>query len=332
MECLGSLYGERHALSYALDRLEVYPYLFDNTLVSSCRISYDKYLVAYPELAALEDKLGYTYLTEEVGAFAQIYLHPCSRRAVDTCPLAQTLPEIVAVPETAIEHSGKFRIPHGNLIFRKRALYISIYSVVVSLHNVFYIFGSASPALYLEHPHAGIYHLVQEMNGFKVFGRHYILVVYLQFYIRRRISDRIAPTAYLIAAASVCRAIFLVQAQITLPRDSHTQRSVAKHLYLHQIATASAYLLLFDSSVDMIYLVEVQFACKYHHIGKLGIKLQCLYVRNIELCRQMNLHVAFYGIHHSRHIGGNYSRYACLFDCIDDITHQFRIVVVDDGV
>ena len=38
---LGSLYGERYPLAYALDRLEVYPYLFDNTLVSSCRISHE---------------------------------------------------------------------------------------------------------------------------------------------------------------------------------------------------------------------------------------------------------------------------------------------------
>ena len=106
------------------------------------------------------------------------------------------------------------------------------------------------------------------MNGLQVFRRHDVLVIHFQFNVTFLILYRIRTTAYLHASSAIGRSIQLVQAQITLSGNGHTQSSVAEHFDTHQLTHRTLDLLLLNSIVNLTYLFQVQFTRQYHHIGK----------------------------------------------------------------
>ena len=103
-------------------------------------------------------------------------------------PFSQFLPLVIPVPETAVEHPAEAFIPVGYLRFDDAAVRIfsvlpCFHSFAITAHNGIDIFRSAGTAFDLQHPHACIQHLIEEMNGLQVFGAHDILVVHIQLQI-----------------------------------------------------------------------------------------------------------------------------------------------------
>ena len=107
---------------------------------------------------------------------------------------------------------------------------------------------------------------------------------------------------------------------------------MAEHLYAHQLALGAAHLLLLDLAVDLCHLVHVELACQHHDIGKLCIKLQGLYVADVELCGEMHLHAHLSAVGHHRHVAGNDRRHLGLMGGIDDLSHGLKVFAVDYGV
>ena len=165
-----------------------------------------------------------------------------------------------------------------------------------------YVFRSACPAFYLEHPHSCLHHPVHEAYGLQVFRAHYIFVVYFQLVASLVIRDGIRATAYLHALSAVGTPVGVVQAHVALAAYSHAQCPMAEHLYTHQLPARSAYVLLFYLAVYLCHLLHVQLACQHYHIGKLGIELQCLYVRDVQLSRQVYLHAPLTAVGHHGHV------------------------------
>ena len=170
------------------------------------------------------------------------------------------------------------------------------------------------------------------MNGFQVFGRHNVLVVYIQFHIRFLVAHRIRAAAYLHTGSPVGRMVHLVQRKIALARYRHAQSAVAEHLDTYPLTARSADILFTDMTVNFRHLLQIQFARQHHHIGKLGIETQSLHIRNIQLRGQMHLLSYLPGVAHHSHIGCNHRRDTCRFCRIHNGSHQGDIVIVDNGI
>ena len=65
-----------------------------------------------------------------------------------------------------------------------------------------------------------------------------------------------------------------MQAQRAFARYGHAERPVAEHLNPHQLAPRAADIFLHNGAVYGGYLVEIEFAGEYHHIGILGEKAE----------------------------------------------------------
>ena len=107
---------------------------------------------------------------------------------------------------------------------------------------------------------------------------------------------------------------------------------MAEHLYTYLLPARAADILLTDVAVDFGHLLQIQFACQHHHIGKLRIEAERLHVADVELCAEVYLLPYPAGITHHRHIGRNDCRDACRLCRIHDGAHQRDIPVVYDGI
>ena len=83
---------------------------------------------------------------------------------------------------------------------------------------------------------------------------------------------------------------------------------------------------------DVGYLVEVQFACQYYHVGKLGKEAQRLYIGDVQLCGEVYLYPDAAGIGHGGDVAGDDGRDTGRPSRVDDRPHIGNVVVVDDGV
>ena len=91
-------------------------------------------------------------------------------------------------------------------------------------------------------------------------------------------------------------------------------------------------MLFLNLTVDLFHLLDIQFACQHHHVGKLGIEFQCLDVGDVELGGKVNFNVLLAAIGHDSYVGGNHSSDVRLFSCIDNLSHRFQVFPVDDGI
>ena len=107
---------------------------------------------------------------------------------------------------------------------------------------------------------------------------------------------------------------------------------MAEHFYAHEVAARAGDVLLFNLLMNVGHLLHVEFARQYHHVGKLGVKLQGLDVANIELRGEVHLHSLLAAVVHHRHIRGDDGRDAGFCGGIDDAAHVGQVTVVDKGV
>ena len=123
-----------------------------------------------------------------------------------------------------------------------------------------------------------------------------------------------------------------MQTHVALAADGHAESAVAEHFDTYLIAAGATDMLLFNLTENLGHLVHIQLARQHHNIGKLGVELQGLDVRNVELGREVNLLTHLITIGHNSHIAGYYGRDASLFGGIDNLVHQGDILAVDNGV
>ena len=137
-----------------------------------------------------------------------------------------------------------------------------------------YILRSSGTPFDLEDTHASLYHLIHKMNSFQIFRRHDVFIVHLQFNITLFILHIVCTATYLHTSPPVSRSIHLMQTEITLARHCHTECPVAEHLNTDQFSIRTFNLFLLDSIINHPHLLQIQFTCQYHYIGKASIKFQ----------------------------------------------------------
>ena len=247
-------------------------------------------------------------------------------------PLAHELPLIVAIPETAVEHRCQAGIPLVFTLLGKRAVEHSLNGLLVSSNHGVDVFWTASATLNLKHTNARAHHAVDKANGLKILRRHNVLIINIELVAGLVISSGVRTAAHLYALATISRAVGRMQTHVALAAYGHAEGSVAEHFYTNLIAARAADMLLLNLTENLGYLVHIQLARQHHNIGKLGVELKCLDIRNVELGREVNLLTHLITIGHNGHIAGYYGRNASLFSCIDNLVHQGDILAVDDGV
>ena len=194
------------------------------------------------------------------------------------------------------------------------------------------VFRSASASFYLEHSHSGIHHDVHESDSLEVLRRHDILVVHVQLCASLEVGHFVASAAYLYALATVGTAVCIVQAQVALAADCHAERSVAEHFDADEVALRTANILCHNLFVDVAHLPHVEFACKDNDVSELGVELQRLDVRYVELSGEVYLLSHLAAVCHYRHVRCDDCRDLCLFSRVDNFAHCGEVLAVDDGV
>ena len=123
-----------------------------------------------------------------------------------------------------------------------------------------------------------------------------------------------------------------MQAHVALAADGHAEGTVTEHLDADLFPAWAANVLCLYFTIDLGYLVHIQLACQYYDIGKLGIELQGLDVRDVQLGGEMHLLSHLPAILHHSDIAGDNCRYAGLLGGIDNLMHQWDILTVNDGI
>ena len=121
-------------------------------------------------------------------------------------------------------------------------------------------------------------------------------------------------------------------AQVTLARDSHTQRSVSEHLHSQTLSARASHIPALQLLGDRGYLLKTQLSCQHNHIGPLGVELRRLNIGDIALGGDMHLHTHLATIHNGCHISCDNGIDALLYGTVDNLTHRLHLVVVKDGI
>ena len=249
-----------------------------------------------------------------------------------SAPFAEFLTKIVSVPESAVEDGYETGVPRVFLLFGKSSVDNAVDSLVVATDNGVDIFRTSGAAFNLQNSDASLHQFVHKADCLQVFRAHYVLVVNLEFNIALSVFYDISSTANLHARTSVCAAVHVVQTEIALARDCHAQCSVAEHLDANKLALRSADILFDNLIVNLANLLQVEFARKNNYIGKLCIELKCLDVRDVQLGRKMNLLTNLVAISHHCYIRCDYSRNFGLLCSINNLTHEHKILTVDNSI
>ena len=292
----------------------------------------DQQAVAAVDLAGFYEKLADAQAREVFQALAHILLMLRSRRPIRGAPFAQALPQVVAVPEAAVEHAAEALVPSLDLLGRESAVGHGGEGFLVAAHHGIDIFGRAGAPLYLEHADAGLHHAVQEADGLEVLRTHDILVVHVQFDARLAVAHGITAAAHLHTLAAVGRVAQVVEREVALAADGHAQGAVAEHLDAHGAAGGSAEVFADDAAVDLRHLVQVEFARQHHDVGIAGIEAQGLGVGDVELGGEVHLLPDVVAVGQDGHVGGDDGRDAGGPGGVADAAHQGQVVLVDDGV
>ena len=75
-----------------------------------------------------------------------------------------------------------------------------------------------------------------------------------------------------------------MQTHVALTANGHAQGTMTEHLDTYLLATGTTDMLLLHLSEDLSHLIHIELTCQHHHIGKLGIELQGLDIRDVQLC------------------------------------------------
>ena len=125
---------------------------------------------------------------------------------------------------------------------------------------------------------------------------------------------------------------------------------MTEHLNSDQLTRWSADVLLLYLAVDVGHLFHLQLAGQHHHVGKLGVELQGLDVRDVQLCAEVDFDGWGDGgtryeitvcactilvpptILHDGNIAGNDGGDAGLAGGIHYLVHGLDVLAIDDGV
>ena len=146
------------------------------------------------------------------------------------------------------------------------------------------------------------------------------------------VCDRVGTATNLHTLATVGRAVGIVETHIALATDSHTEGTVTEHLDAHRLTTRATDMLILNMLKDLSHLLHLQFTSQHHHISKLGVELQGFRIRDIQLGAQMHLLPHPAAILHHRHVAGNHGRDTRLLSCINNLTHQFQVFLVNNSI
>ena len=155
------------------------------------------------QFTGFHKELGNANIGEIALSLCGIHLHARSRGAVFRGPFAQSLPQVVAVPEATVEDAAQSLVPLGNFFVAECAVEAGVDGFIVAAHGSAHIFRSAGTTFNLQYAHSGINHLVHEVNGLEVFGRHDILVLNIQLIARLAVAHGVAAATNLAARTAV---------------------------------------------------------------------------------------------------------------------------------
>ena len=149
---------------------------------------------------------------------------------------------------------------------------IGIDGLAVSTHDGIDILGTTRTALDLEDAHTSIKHLIEEVDRLQILGRHDVLVVDLKLDARLLILHLVGAAADLRAGATVSALTLLVQAEVALTRDGHTEGAVGEHLDTDGLTSRTDDGLFDDRLMDGSDLIHIQLTRQDHNVSELRIE------------------------------------------------------------
>ena len=260
-------------------------------------------------------------------------------------PLAQSLSEIVAIPEATIEDSGEFLIPLLDLVGDEVeivviATEVGVDGLVVALYNGLDVFRSSRPSFDFEDTDTTVEHAVEKMYCLEVLGREDVFVINGKgdrgrgTHVGRVdvFGDVVSATADLQAFAPVGTLPMFVEAEVALAADGHAEGTVAEHLNAYEFSGRSAYMVTPDGVVDVTHLLHVEFTREDNDISKSGVETERFDIGDVELGTEVNFDPNAAGIGHGGNVTSDNSGDASLLCRVNDGAHLVKVGVVDDGV
>ena len=325
---------ERHvrAFLHMIHRLEVDARVVELQEEGARGRAGDEQVVARAEVGGLDEEFGHAELGEILDAAADVDFLLRGFRTVVAAPFAEALAEVVAVPEAAVEHGLQAFVPGGHAFGGEGAVEAGLDGLLVTFGHDADVFGPAGASFDLEHAHAGVDHLVHEVDGLEVFGRHDVFVVHLQLDVAVAVAHGVGAAAHLHAGAAVGRGAEFVEAQVAFAGDGHAEGAVAEHLDAHQLSAGAADVFVDDVAVDFLHLFQVELACQDDDVGEAGVEAQGLDIGDVELRGEVDFLSDAVAVVHDGDVGGDDGRDARLACGVADVAHEGDVFVVDDGV
>lgn len=143
---LNRFHREMLAFVDGLNRFQINARFLQRNILGTGRGAGDEQLVAHIDFGRLHEELCHADVGEVTDALAHVYLALRGRRTVVLRPFTQTLPQVVAVPEAAIEDRSQAAVPLFYLLVRERIVQIGTDGFLVALHHGTHILGAARTA------------------------------------------------------------------------------------------------------------------------------------------------------------------------------------------
>ena len=226
--------------------------------------------------------------------------------AIDFAPLSQVGTLVVAVPESPVEDLGEFAFQRGGQFGRVFPLADGIRGAAVASGCPADVFRAAGAAFDLEHPHAGIHDLVQELDRAEVFGRHDVFVVDVQLVAGFEVGHFIAAAADLEAGAAVGRGAACLEAEVAFAGNGHAERAVGEHFDAYEFTGGAFDPFADDGFVDRFDLEEIQFARQHDDVAPLGPEAQGFDVGDVELGGGVDFEADPAAVGDRGHVGGDH--------------------------
>ena len=195
--------GETFPFDGFLHRFQPHAYFIKCQNNSTCSRTRYHYFITAAQLPALHMEFRNTYIGKISHTLGTVFLGAGGRGAVFALPFAETLAEIITVPEAAVKDLVKFGIPSCDLVFGICAVAYGTYRLTVAFYGKTHILRPTGAPLYLEHRHSGINHFVKEMDSLQILGRHDVFIINGKLLACLTVGDRIGTAAYLCACPTV---------------------------------------------------------------------------------------------------------------------------------
>ena len=132
--CVG-LDGEAFALLGHFHWFQIHTNFLHGHGQRACCGTCNHNLVAHMQFASLHLKFCHAQFREVANALGGIHLHASGARTVFRGPFAQSLAEVVAVPESTVKHLGEAFVPVGDFLVGVGAVDDGVDCFVVTFHH-----------------------------------------------------------------------------------------------------------------------------------------------------------------------------------------------------